>query len=174
MLLADVIRQGTEALAALYPEPEARSMMLLLCEERLRCPPDVSREIWCGCGTANLFNIYWVLPISTDAVSTFRLPCSFPAPKPNSSATRYWQRLRLPPRRREIGNMLLGVSRKPLQVQRGHLPSRSQKRGNMLSRRKVSPQHQVREPLRRSKLLICVPDRDVLRGRWRRRFRARK
>ena len=35
MLLADVIRQGTEALAALYPEPEARSMMLLLCEERL-------------------------------------------------------------------------------------------------------------------------------------------
>lgn len=35
MLLADFIRQGTEALAALYPEPEARSMMLLLCEERL-------------------------------------------------------------------------------------------------------------------------------------------
>ena len=35
MLLADVIRQGTEALTALYPEPEARSMMLLLCEERL-------------------------------------------------------------------------------------------------------------------------------------------
>ncbi len=35
MLLADFIRQGTEALTALYPEPEARSMMLLLCEERL-------------------------------------------------------------------------------------------------------------------------------------------
>ena len=35
MLLADFIRQGTEALAALYPEPEAHSMMLLLCEERL-------------------------------------------------------------------------------------------------------------------------------------------
>ena len=35
MLLADFIRQGTEALAALYPEPEARSLMLLLCEERL-------------------------------------------------------------------------------------------------------------------------------------------
>lgn len=35
MLLADVIRQGTEALAALYPEPEARSILLLLIEERL-------------------------------------------------------------------------------------------------------------------------------------------
>ena len=35
MLLADFIRQGTEALAALYPEPEARSILLLLCEERL-------------------------------------------------------------------------------------------------------------------------------------------
>lgn len=35
MLLADFIRQGTEALAALYPEPEARSILLLLIEERL-------------------------------------------------------------------------------------------------------------------------------------------
>ena len=35
MLLADFIRQGTEALAALYPEPEARSILLLLCEDRL-------------------------------------------------------------------------------------------------------------------------------------------
>lgn len=35
MLLADFIRQSTEALAALYPEPEARSILLLLIEERL-------------------------------------------------------------------------------------------------------------------------------------------
>ena len=35
MLLADFIRQGTEALTALYPEPEARSILLLLIEERL-------------------------------------------------------------------------------------------------------------------------------------------
>jgi len=35
MLLADFIRRSTEALGALYPEPEARSMTLRLCEERL-------------------------------------------------------------------------------------------------------------------------------------------
>ena len=35
MLLADFIRRGTKALGALYPEAEARSMTLLLCEERL-------------------------------------------------------------------------------------------------------------------------------------------
>lgn len=34
MLLADFIRRGTEALGALYPEAEARSMTLRLCEER--------------------------------------------------------------------------------------------------------------------------------------------
>ena len=42
MLLADFIRQGTEALAALYPEPEARSILLLLIEERL----GVSRRVY--------------------------------------------------------------------------------------------------------------------------------
>jgi len=35
MLLAEFIRSGIQALEALYPEPEARSMVLRLCEERL-------------------------------------------------------------------------------------------------------------------------------------------
>lgn len=35
MLLADFIRQGTEALTVLYPPAEARSLVLLLCEDRL-------------------------------------------------------------------------------------------------------------------------------------------
>ena len=35
MLLADLVRRGVKSLKALYPEPEARSMVLLLCQERL-------------------------------------------------------------------------------------------------------------------------------------------
>ena len=59
MLLADFIRQGTEALAALYPEPEARSMMLLLCEERLGVSrhaylTDPALEVPAGCLAGDL------------------------------------------------------------------------------------------------------------------------
>ena len=35
MLLSDFIHDGVKALEALYPEEEARSMVLLLCQERL-------------------------------------------------------------------------------------------------------------------------------------------
>lgn len=35
MLLAEFIRGGTEALSALYPSPEARGLVLMLCEEIL-------------------------------------------------------------------------------------------------------------------------------------------
>ncbi len=35
MLLADFIKESSKALEKLYPAPEARSMVLLLCEERL-------------------------------------------------------------------------------------------------------------------------------------------
>ena len=35
MLLSDFIRENTAALSGLYPEPEARSMVLVLCQDRL-------------------------------------------------------------------------------------------------------------------------------------------
>ena len=35
MLLSTFIRESTQALSALYPSPEARGMVLMLCEERL-------------------------------------------------------------------------------------------------------------------------------------------
>ena len=35
MLLKDLIRSGVKALGELYPEPEARSLVLMLCQERL-------------------------------------------------------------------------------------------------------------------------------------------
>ena len=35
MLLADFIRQGTARLSQLYPSPEARGLVLMLCEEKL-------------------------------------------------------------------------------------------------------------------------------------------
>ena len=35
MLLADFIRDGIACLESLYPSPEARGLVLMLCEERL-------------------------------------------------------------------------------------------------------------------------------------------
>jgi len=62
MLLADFIRQGTEALAALYPEPEARSILLLLCEERLGVSrraylTDPALEVPAGCLAGDLVRL---------------------------------------------------------------------------------------------------------------------
>jgi release factor glutamine methyltransferase len=68
MLLADVIRQGTEALTALYPEPEARSMMLLLCEERLGLSrhaylTEPALEVPAGCLAGDLARLWNGEPI---------------------------------------------------------------------------------------------------------------
>ena len=100
MLLASFLKQGVEALAPLYPQEEARSMMLMLCAEIIGTKSythivepqyeiDKKGEEPLARALARLETgepIQYVLgkADSADAPSTSPLPSSSPARRPSS------------------------------------------------------------------------------------------